>query len=191
MKSDHEDLSTTESLHIITSMIEQAKGNVQQQSFHLLLWGWVIVIANIGVYLLMKLNVPHPYLVWLITIPTFLVSMYYGYTKGKKQTVFTHLNYVSMWLWISFGITIFILVGFGSSIGYNIGPVTITILAIPTLVSGVILKFKPLVIGGIAFWISGVVAFLVPWELQNIIGAVAMIIGYLIPGYMLKYKSNH
>jgi hypothetical protein len=95
-----------------------------------------------------------------------------------------------MWLWIGFGISVFTLVFFGYTIQYNLNPVILLMSALPTLVSGVIIKFKPLVVGGIMFWVFGIVCFLVSIEYQTLVGAAAVIVGYLIPGYLLKTQKD-
>jgi len=45
-------------------------------------------------------------------------------------------------------------------------------------------------VGSIIFWILGAVCFLVPRETQPIVGALAIVFGYLIPGYMLKGRKT-
>jgi hypothetical protein len=190
MNSDTPDLSAKQSLDIITNMILEAKGNVQRNNFYFLLWGWVIVLANIGMYALAQLEYRHPYIVWTITIPAWIFTIYRGFRDGKSKDTATHFDRISGWLWMTFGITIFILVGFGFRINYQLNPVILIISAMPTLVSGIILRFRPLVFGGTAFWIGGIACFLVPVHLQPLIGAVTIVFGYLIPGYMLKRMNN-
>lgn len=190
MKTESEHLSAQQSLDIITTMIKQAKGNAQKNGFHFLLWGWVIMIANLGMFTLLKWEYSHPYVVWLVTIPAWIISLYKGFKTEKAEHVTTHLDKVSLCLWISFGICLFTLVGFGAKINYQLNPLIITISAIPTFVSGVVLRFKPLMWGGVAFWIFGIISFLTPSETQPLIGAVAILCGYLIPGYLLKYKKE-
>jgi hypothetical protein len=94
-----------------------------------------------------------------------------------------------MWLWLTFGITIFTLVAFGSKINFQLNPVTLTITAVPTFLSGIMIRFRPLVWGGVSFWIFGIISFLVPRETQPLVGAVAILCGYLVPGYLLKLKQ--
>jgi hypothetical protein len=62
--------------------------------------------------------------------------------------------------------------------------------ALPTFVTGIIVRFKPLIFGGIIFWVLGVINFLLPFEYQNPVSVVAFVLGYLVPGYMLKGKSG-
>ncbi len=71
-----------------------------------------------------------------------------------------------------------------------VNPVIILLAAVPTFLTGVILKFKPLYFGGMVFWILGVVLFFVSREDQFLIAAVAIALGYLVPGYMLKRSDR-
>ncbi len=190
MKTENDSLSASESINIITSMIEQAQGNVQKSSFHFLLWGWVVILANLGMYALIQYEYAHPYIVWVITIPAWVASMVYGYRQGKEKRAVTHIDRTIMWLWITFGVTIFILIFFGSSIRFNLNPVIILISTIPTFITGVLIRFKPLMLGAVSFWVFGIICFMVNAETQNLVGALAVIVGYLIPGYLLKNKKG-
>jgi hypothetical protein len=191
MKSEPENLTAQQSLAIITNMIQEAKGRARKNGFHFLLWGWVIVLANLGMYTLTKFGYPYPYAVWAITIPAWILSLYKGFRQEKEQQASTHFDRVSMWLWVSFGITVFTIVAFGYKLNYQINPLIIIVSAIPTFVSGVLLKFNPLMFGGAAFWIFGIVGFLTPVETQPLIGAVAILCGYLVPGYLLQSKKEY
>jgi hypothetical protein len=190
MNSETPDLSAKQSLDIITSMIQEAKGKVQRNNFYFLFWGWIIVVANIGMFFLTWMDYRYPYIVWLITIPAWIYTLITSFRKNKNTAVSSHFDRISTWLWISFGITIFILVAFGFKINFQLNPVILTISAVPTLASGVILRFKPFIYGGIAFWIAGIATFLTPTAYQPLLGAVAIIAGYLIPGYLLKREKN-
>ena len=190
MKNEEENLSAQQSLDLITQMIQQAKGRVQQNSFYFLFWGWVVVLANLGMFILTQAGYERPYIVWAITIPAWIYSMYHGFKQGKRQgSASTHFDQISGSLWISFGIVIFTLVVFGYKINFQLNPVILLMSAIPTFSSGAILKFKPLMIGGILFWVCSIISFLIPMEFQPLIGAIALGCGYLIPGYMLKTKN--
>lgn len=190
METPHENLDPNQSLSIITKMIQEAKGSVQNNAVYFLLWGWVVAIGNFGMYALMKLAYPAPYMIWLITIPAAFISMYLGYRQGKNRSVTTHLGTIYMWTWVSFAIVIFTLILFGQKINYQFNPIILLITSLPTFISGISLRFKPLVIGGILFWIFGIVSFTLNYELQLLIGGLAIICGYLIPGYLLRNKKD-
>lgn len=190
MKNASENLTAQESLDIITGMIQRAKGNVKNSSFHFLLWGWVIVLANLGMYFLTREGYERPYLVWLITIPAWFTSFYVGYRREKIQRVFTHYDLIHLSLWLSFGVVIFTVVAFGSKLNYQINPLIITISSIPTFLSGILIRFRPLMIGGVLFWVFGIIGFLTPIQEQPLVGAIGIVLGYLIPGYLLRAKKS-
>ncbi len=82
MNTNQEQLTEQESLEMIARMIRQAKGNVSQGSFHLLLWGWLILFASLGHFILLQFTaIPGPYRIWLIVIPGIIASFYYGFKK--------------------------------------------------------------------------------------------------------------
>jgi hypothetical protein len=186
MKPEQNNLTAEDSLRIITEMIEQAKGNVKANSYYLLLWGWVIALINLGIFALLKLGYTEPYWLWLLVLPVWVFTMVKGFQAGRKGSSLTPLAKTNISIWIAYGITIFIIVGFGRFINFQLNAMILLVTAIPTLASGVILKFRPLIAGGVFFWIFGAVSFLVPYSYQSLISAAAIITGYLIPGYMLR-----
>jgi hypothetical protein len=191
MKNESGNLTTQESLDIITSMIRQAQGNISGSSKYFLLWGWCIALSNIGMYGLTKFtSYPHPYFIWLLTIPALVVTVIYGINERNHGSVQTHLDKVTMWLWIGFCIGIIPIIAFGSKINFQINALILLLTALPTFLSGIILRFKALIIGGISLWIFSIISFTVDLSTQPLVGGIAMIIGYLIPGYMLKNLKN-
>jgi hypothetical protein len=191
MTEKQDELTASESLQLITEMINTAKGNVQQNSFYFLFWGWIVFIANIGMFTMTSLHIKHPYAVWAITIPAWIFSLYRGFSQKNKQRVSSHLGSISGNLWAAFGVCVFTIVAFGYKLNFQLNPLILIVSSIPTFVSGVIIRFKPLMYGAIAFWIGGIVSFLVPMQYQPLVGALVILIGYLIPGYLLKSKKLH
>src|SRR5215218_2844387 len=110
MNSENENLSPQQSLDMITLMITQAKGNMQKNSFFFLLWGWTIAIANLGVYALIKFtDYPNPFLFWAVVIPSSVISGVYGSRLEKNSGAVTHLDIITKWIWMGFGISTFIM----------------------------------------------------------------------------------
>lgn len=190
MQPENENLSAHESLDIITAMIRQAKGNVSANSFYFLLWGWTIVIANLGAFIMIRYtDVKNPTMIFTITIISAIVSIVYGIRQSKRSTATTILDMVNMWLWIGYGILCFTIVTFGGKTNWQINPILITMASVPTFVTGIMLRFKPLMFGGAALWIFGIILFNLPVDVQFLVAAIALVVGYLVPGYLLK-KSD-
>jgi hypothetical protein len=187
MKQEEKPLSAEQSLELISSIIRQTQGNVSYSSFYFLLWGWVITLCNLGMYILLKTEyTDYAPMVWLLCIPAWITTMIYGNRQDKQRKVTTHLDKISMWLWIGIGITILPTWIFGEKLNWNINAVVLMPVGLATFLSGIIIKYKPLLAGGIVFWIAGFVCYLVAPNDQYLVGALAMILGYLIPGYGLR-----
>lgn len=192
METEEKMMSGEESLRIISEMINKTKVNIRQGSFHLLFWGWLIVICSLSEYILFKFtDLESPWLVWLLVIPGVFVSLVYGYVNGRKAMVRTYADMLYLWTWMGFlcsSIILFIIV---SEDMRNVPPLILTLAAIPTFVSGFIIKFRPLIIGGITFWIFALIAHFGGNDVAPLAVPVAMLTGYLIPGYLLKRKVDH
>ena len=89
-------------------------------------------------------------------------------------------------IWVVFFITIiFLIVGFVGK-GINPNGYIMIIAGLPTLLTGLVLKFKPLQYGGVGFWILGIISIYFLEEWSSMIYAVSMLQGYLIPGFIMK-----
>jgi hypothetical protein len=96
-----------------------------------------------------------------------------------------------MWVWMGFLCSFLVLFTIHSKKLDTISPYILMLVGFPTFISGFIIKFKPLIIGGILFWIIAVIVSFAAPSIAPYGMPVAVITGYLIPGYMLKYKGNH
>jgi hypothetical protein len=192
MENKEKMMTGEESLRIITEMINKTKVNIGLSSFHLLFWGWLIFACSLSEYLLMRLtDFTHPYYVWFFVIPGVFVSMIYGFVTGRKAKVHTYAEKLYMWTWMGFLIAAIILFIIQSGRLDIVAPYILLLAGFPTFVSGFILKFRPLIAGGICFWIIALAVNFAGPALAPLGMPVAMLTGYLIPGYMLKNKVDH
>jgi hypothetical protein len=192
MENEEKLMTGEESLRIISEMINKTKVNIRQSSFHLLFWGWLIFACSLSEFLLWKLSdFVHPWYVWFFVIPGVFVSFIFGFTTGRKTKVHTYADRLYMWTWFGFmlaAVTLFIV---QSSQMQFVGPYILILAGFPTFVSGFIIKFKPLIAGGICFWIVAVVVKFAGPEIAPLGMPVAVMLGYLIPGYILRNKVDH
>ena len=75
-------------------------------------------------------------------------------------------------------------------INYKVYPIIYLLAGNATFLTGIVIKFKPLIFGGIIFWIAVICQFLMPQNYVEFVSPIAIILGYLIPGYMLKSYSK-
>ena len=183
-------LTEKDSLKLITEMIKAAKGNANQSFFHIIMWGWVISTICIAQFIMIRFSdwKKNSVYIWLLVLPFGIVSSVYGYKQGRKEKVRTFIDSVYAWVWIAFviSLTLVLIISFRNVM--SITPLVLVTAGTATFLSGQIIKFKPLIWGGLAFWGWSLVAFGLQNELNLIINALAIFTGYLIPGYMLKNK---
>ncbi len=192
MKPEAQSLTPEQSLDIISKMIAQAQGKMHRSSFHFLLWGWVITAANFSMYYMLAFSNYPKYapFVWLITIPAWIITLLYSRKQGMQATSHTHLDRVNMWLWMGTGFIILPIIIFGYKINFQINPLILTFVALPTFVTGIMIRFKPLLFGGVCFLVGGIICFLMSPAEQYLVGGATIICGYLIPGYLLKKQKG-
>lgn len=194
-----ENFNPKESLLLIESMINRAKDKFAEDGHLYLLWGWIVFICSITQFiLLLFFNYPYHYIVWFFSLAVFIYQAYYMNKKYKKERVRTYTGYIIGYVWITFAIVIFLiafLIGQLSTDDYytHISPILLVLYGIPVFLSGIILRFKPLIFAGIGCWILSIATtFIHVYDYQMLMPAVAMLIAWIIPGYLLraKYKSQ-
>ncbi len=188
-----DNFSPQQSLALIQSMISRAKNDLSDNRFYFLLWGWVVFIAVIAQFLLkVVFRYEHHSAVWILIIPAIIVTIIYSARKNKDNRVKTYVGESMSYLWTGIGISFFVL----SLIISNTGgweyafPYFIMFYGLGTFVSGRILKFTPLVIGGIFNWALAIGCVFVPYDYQLLITAAAILISYIIPGHLLSTNKN-
>lgn len=195
--SVHENqFNTTDALKLIESTIGQVKNRIGENGFIFLLWGWLVIAGNVASFLFIRFQLFEAVgITWgVIGIGGGIASAIYGSKKRKKEGVTTQLDRMIGNIWaavgIGGGIFYFYLIFFGPQ--QLIGPLVLSVIGIATFASGRMLKFTPLVIGGISFWLFAIGALAFQNHYQFLICAAAMVPGYLVPGYMLRslYKKQ-
>ena len=177
-----------ENLAIISNAIQNVKANIKGQSFYYLLWGWLVTIASLFQYLVLSFsNYEHSYLPWVILMPLgAIITIIYSRNDRKQTGYETFLDAFLKHLWIIIGIS-FILVLF-ISFALKIHPTILTLFlaGIGTSVSGLSIRFRPLIVGGALLFIFSIFSIFFDDSLKLLVNAIAIMMGYLLPAYLLK-----
>jgi len=192
---NEENFDPKQSLLLIESMINRAKDKFAEDGSMYLLWGWVVFVCSLTQFVLMHFfKYPYHYIVWFASWIVVIYQVVYIRKKIKQRRVRTYTGYILGYVWLTFVIVIFLLaflIGRLTEGDYysHISPILLTIYGIPIFLSGIILRFKPLVIGGIGCWILAIAAMLIGnYDYQFLLIPLAMIIAWIIPGYLLRAK---
>jgi len=189
-------LTPEESFTIINKAISNFKMNYKEKAKSFLLWGWIMSLASFSHFIIIKILISkEAYELmfsfslgnWLVFVFIGFIIEYFSYRKNYKDIkVFSHLDKFIDILWKVTGLSIPIIVFL--SIKLEISPPTffLLVLGIATTITGFLIKFKPIIFGGIAFFLFAIGSTFVQEENILLISGAAIICCYLIPGYFLK-----
>lgn len=190
---NEENFSPQQSLRLIQSMIDKTKQDISDNGTHLLVWGWLTFIACTSQFVLKHFyNYPKHYYVWWIVIIGIVFSIYQGIREEKKNKVKTYVGESIKYLWIGMGIAYVVLSMILTKIGWDkpVFPFFIMLYGLGTFISGNIIKFRPLVIGGIIALGLAVGSVYAEYDYQILFGAIAILISYIIPAHILRVRKQ-
>ena len=192
MESNEKQLSPQESLDLIQSMINKTKNVVADDSFYFLLWGWLVfACCLIQFYLKVYLQFPQHYYVWFLMPVGGIISGVYGARQAKKTHVKSFVDESLDYLWIALGLAFMVLVAVNIISGKaweTAFTYYILLYGIGTFITGRLLRFKPLVIGGLFNFVIAAVSVKFSYEYQLLVGALAILTSYIIPGHLLRIR---
>ena len=193
---DKENFTPEESFDIITKAISNFKVNYRESSQVFLLFGWLLAFASLGNFIALKvLNAqeayklmgPFTFGIWGTFALIGFIALFFILRREKKhKKVYSYIDgYVNNLWWVTL-IAFFTAVFICVKLGIAPPPIMLIIAGIATATTGFLIKFKPLIIGGLAFFLFSIVTVYVSNEYLALVVFAAIVCGYLIPGYMLK-----
>lgn len=191
---DHQnELSAQSSLALIESMINKAQNRFSENGTLYLIWGWVVFICALGQYLMLKLNSTNfkqSGFIWLIIIPVIIYQFFFLVKKKKAERVKTYTDEIIGYVWMTFGICmgLFSYIMAMLQIWQLFYPFIFLFYGIPTFLSGAIMRFKPLMIGGITCWILALISVQIQTIEIILLLIPAVLAGWIIPGYLLRAR---
>jgi hypothetical protein len=183
------------SLQLIESMINRAKNNFSESGTLYLIWGIVIFVCSLSQFIgIHFFNYESIGYVWLLTWLVVIYQVFFLSKKAKKEKAKTYTADILKYVWICFAACLFMLIfilQFQHAFS-SITPGILVLYGVPTFLSGAILKFRSLVIGGICCWALSVGAVFVPLDFQSLFICAAVLVAWIIPGLLLRkrYQSS-
>lgn len=191
-----EDFSPEQSLRVIQSMIEKAKNQFSENGHLYLLWGWVVLSCSVAQFILLTIvKYEYHYYVWMLCWVAVIYQFIYLRRQNRRQKLRTYADKLIGFIWLSF-FALMVLIGFtvgrmGGDYYKLMGPVFLALYGFPTFLCGILLQFRPLIIGGLGCWVLSVLSQFVPYDYQLLLLSVAMVIAWIIPGYILNRRYKH
>jgi hypothetical protein len=189
-----------ESLQLISQMINTARHNLRKGSGNIILvWGYLVMFTSLTVFILLNiLKIPYQaHYAWFILI----IGAIYTFVKGmkdKSETTRTYIDSIIGYVWLSFGITISLLVGNFLVIDFSIFhqwllliPLILLLYGLALFITGITTRFSPLIVGAIFCWAGATFCFYIPANYHMLVIAGAALIGFIIPGHLLNQKAEN
>jgi hypothetical protein len=193
---ERNNLTPEESFDIIKKAIINFKMNYKESAKVFLLWGWLLTLACFSNFIIVKiLQSKEAYESmslftmgnWLVFIVGGFVILFFMERKtNRNKKVFSYLeSYVKNLWWVT-AASFFIATLLCIKLEIAPPPIMLLITGIATTTTGLLIKFKPLIIGGMTFFLFSIATAFVTNEYIFLVTGAAVICGYLIPGYFLK-----
>lgn len=188
-----------ESFRIIEDMIATAKQEVGNDGQLYLSWGYLVLAAGLIHYALLSFtNFGMPWLPWpVLMLAGGVYQFIYVYRRERNKRSSSAIERMLSYLWIAVFIGLMMVLGL---VGYkefivekngHLAYVLVLILyGIGSFVSGGVLRFPPLIVGGIFTWVIAIIAYQVSFDIQLLLVSLAIVASYIVPGHMLMAKGK-
>jgi len=202
-------ISELESLSLITQMINKAKNSYHETGMGAMLWGAVIAVCSLVRLSEIHFHYKLPFDIYLLTLAAIIPQIFISIKEKKERKVKSYDDIYMDYLWLGFGISIFLLIlisnnifsewgswtdeykvatGKTASFGFYefVNPLFLMLYGMPTFVTGAACKFKPMLWGGLFCWASCIAAVYTPIKIDLILVALSAIFAWFIPGILME-----
>lgn len=191
---EEKEIQPSESIALITGMINTAKNRLADDGFLLIFWGWNVLAAALIQYACLMLAIPGGYFSWMILMPLgAIISIVYGIKQRSKDRVKTHVDNYLGYNWGGFIIGLILTLAFMPAHGVKQTYFFLMVLyGIATFISGGLLRFRPLIAGSIFAFLFAIISVFAHEEDLLLCIAAAILCSYIIPGHLLRlrYRSQ-
>lgn len=188
-----ENFTEQDSLKLINEMIGKAKKSYVTKGIASIVWGAIIFFCSIYTWAEVHFNFDggDP---WILTLIAVTVQIFFSIKEKRNKNFKSYESDGIGAVWTAFGISIFIAILYSNkhpSQG-EMTSIFMMLYAIPTFITGMITKFKPMIYGGIFCWAASIFSMYTLFEIDNLLMAACGLIAWLIPGIILwsRYKKN-
>lgn len=190
---EEKQLNEKESLELITQMIRNTQQRLEKDNgIPFLIWGYTTVIVSLIVWYMLTTTGNHMWNFFWLTIPVIGLPLMFIFPKKKAKTPKTYIDKIISYVWTVIGISAFI-PSLASSFIYSF-PIlflVVVLISIGTTITGLIIKFRPLIISGfIGMFLSVICLILGNTSDSILVFAALFLLIQVIPGHILNWKGR-
>jgi hypothetical protein len=193
-KNESMGFSYEDGLKTIYAMITSTKSSMGENYMFYLLWGYLVGLACVSEFLLIRVvHYAQHYMVWPVLMGLGMVLS--GVLTLRRQKASTHKSFIGnimSYLWGGWLVSLLIITYFTSQLQNHdlILPFTMVMYGMGIFISGGVINYRPLIIGGIISWLAALVSYFQPYTVQLLLMAATVIVSYIIPGHMLRIEAK-
>lgn len=197
MEENDKDLDSFDegqSIQVIKEMIQVSQKSFKNDGILFLLWGWLMFFSYVFDYILQNVVITlqmqkiSDNLRFAITLIAIAYTLYYVFKKTKKVKTYIgiSLRYVWISLIVCLSLTSMIINNVIQEFNFDLlHPIFMMFIAFAIVITGGILRYKLVIIGGIVFGVLAYACSYFNLHTQMLFEAVAWLIAFIIPGHIL------
>ena len=188
-----------QSLKVIKEMIQVSQKKLKNDGILFILWGWIMFYGGIKGFIVREFIMTYQFQRLLDNSGTILglfvlvYTIFYLWKQHKK--VQTYIGISLRYVWFAmFGC--FVLINLiQANVVHKINfelqhPIFMVIIAYATVITGGILRYKLVIIGGIVFGVIALLSSYLPLSYQLLLESIAWLIAFIVPGHYLYAKRK-
>jgi hypothetical protein len=198
-ENENEKLDQVQSLQVIREMIEVSRKKLQNDGILFILWGWVLCYSAMSRFLISQVLLSNmqvrslKYADLIFSICVLAYTVYYLVKQHKK--VQTYIGISLRWVWFS-AVGCMVLINLiQGNIVHHINfelqhPIFMVVIGFAVVITGVILRYKLMIVMGIVFALLAYFSSFFELHLQLLFEAIAWFLGFCLPGHILYARKN-
>lgn len=212
MSLQEKQLTEKESLDLIATMINKAKNSYHDTGVGAIMWGSVVAICSLVKLSELQFNYRLPFDIYLLTLVAIIPQVFITIREKKERKVKSYDDIYMDYLWLAFGICIFLMIFIINSIYADLVPVLkeyrgltkgradwidfhfseyvsplfLLLYGIPTFVTGAACKFRPMLWGGLLCWTCCIITLFTSIKIDLLLTAFSAVAAWLIPGIIME-----
>tara|TARA_B110000003_G_scaffold261440_1_gene283141 strand:- start:240 stop:821 length:582 start_codon:yes stop_codon:yes gene_type:complete len=183
-----------EHLNLIRETINKTKDQIRPLSVNFIFWGILITLMSVIHYSFpstIQMNSYSSLVFWTIfPLIGMAITIYYNKKIIDNRGFETHLSRVLKIIWVVFNISWLIIVFNSFIIKQNPALNILFLLGMTTLITGLIIRYKPVSLGGVFLMILYLFFSINPDFPIFIINILGMLFGMVIPGLFLFFEKK-
>ena len=206
---EDKEITYEEGFQLIRSMIVSARESYHSTGIGAMMWGIVIAVCSLVSFLELQYQFKLPFDIFWLALVAIIPQILISRKESREKKMKTHDDRFIKYLWIAFGICIFLLIHSINLVFINWAPVSkeytalsgrapsfrfseftaslfLMLYGLPTFVTGAACRFKPMLWGGVLCWGCAVITAYTPVKIDLLLMAFSAIVAWFIPGLIME-----